>query len=177
MAMNFNGVGRLARKPELKTYEGNKVMAKFSVAVDNDDKKGTTSWFDCTVFNQATAEYLEKNANKGTLIEIVGTMTYMPAADGTDSNKKYLNLTVSRCKLLANFGKNQQTENGSDKNNSNAEDNPFAPASENTAPTSAQTQQPVTPAPAPDQTQQPAAPAAPADSAPVSDDDLWKLFE
>lgn len=170
MAMNFHGVGRLARKPELKTYEGNKVMAKFSVAVDNDDKKGTTSWFDCTVFNQATAEYLEKNANKGTLIEIVGTMTYMPAADATDNSKKYLNLTISRCKLLANFGKNQRTENESDstKNNSNAEDNPFAPASENTAPNSAQTQQPTAPAPA--QTQQTAAPA------PVSDDDLQYLF-
>lgn len=169
MAMNFYGVGRLARKPELKTYEGNKVMAKFSIAVDNDDKKGTTSWFDCTVFNQATAEYLEKNTNKGTLLEIVGTMTYMPPADATDNSKKYLNLTVSRCKPLANFGKNQQTENGSDttKNNPNAEDNPF------TAPD--QTQQPTTPAPA--QSQQPAAPAAPADSAPVSDDDLWKLFE
>ena len=84
--------GKLGKDPELKTTTNTKIC-NFSLAT-NDSYKGkdgqwvkTTDWHSVVCFGQQ-AEYLAKNASKGSTIHVVGKLTTR-SWDGKDGKKQY----------------------------------------------------------------------------------------
>ena len=155
MAMNIYGIGRLTKKPELSNYGDNQLMAKFTVAIDNNDKDNTTSFYNCVFFGKR-AETLERNLSKGSRIMIIGTQTYLPYTDKDGVKHNSLNVTVRDFEFVSEYGKNQKGEDAPSGNTNNGEYNPF------------------------EQQSQPSTPAAQSSESvqePVSDADLTGLFD
>ena len=69
-------VGRVGGEPEMKYIDGNKVVARFNVAVNRQtkDQSGNylTDWFTCEFWNKQ-AEIAGEYIKKGTLVSVVGT--------------------------------------------------------------------------------------------------------
>ena len=68
-------IGRLTRKPELKTTQAGKSILSFSLACDRRYKKdgNDTDFFTCVAFNQQ-AEALSRYTDKGAQIGIEGRL-------------------------------------------------------------------------------------------------------
>lgn len=76
---NVQLVGNLGADPEIKTLDGDKKVANFSLAVTESykDKDGnkvqTTNWFKCSAWN-GLATLMEKYATKGKRIAVSGRL-------------------------------------------------------------------------------------------------------
>ena len=92
--INVFAVGRLTKDPETKETSGG-MIAKFSVACDNDDRDKTTTFLNCTVFGKQ-AEFVAKYLTKGRLVEIVGALK---SNKGNDGNT-YWGADISKVKGL-----------------------------------------------------------------------------
>jgi len=86
-------IGNLGQNPEIKTLEGGKKLAKFTVATNetyrnaNGEKVTETQWHNLVAWGKL-AEIIEKYITKGSEIAVEGKLTYRSYND-KDGNKKY----------------------------------------------------------------------------------------
>jgi single-strand DNA-binding protein len=86
-------IGNLGQNPEIKTLDGGKKLAKFSIATNEayrnaDGEKITeTQWHNLVAFGKL-AEIIEKYITKGSEVAVEGKLTYRTYND-KDGNKKY----------------------------------------------------------------------------------------
>ena len=87
-------IGNLGGKPEIKSLDGGKKMAKFSIATNEsyrnaDGEKVTdTQWHNLVAWGRV-AEIIEKYLIKGSEVAVEGKLTYRTYND-KEGNKKYL---------------------------------------------------------------------------------------
>ena len=67
--------GRVGKKPEVRNTPAGQKAVTFSVANDRNDKSGNkiTDWFNCTAWGN-TADFIEQYVDKGSAIEVTGSL-------------------------------------------------------------------------------------------------------
>jgi len=86
-------IGNLGNNPEIKTLDGGKKMAKFSIATNESYRSATgekvteTQWHSLVAWGKL-AEIIEKYISKGSEVAVEGKLTYRTYND-KDGNKKY----------------------------------------------------------------------------------------
>ena len=67
--------GRVGKKPEVRNTPTGQKAVTFSVASDRKDKSGNkiTDWFNCTAWGN-TADFIEQYVDKGSAIEVTGSL-------------------------------------------------------------------------------------------------------
>jgi single-strand DNA-binding protein len=86
-------IGNLGQNPEIKTLEGGKKMAKFSLATSEvyrnaqGEKVKETQWHNIVAWGKV-AEIVEKYLTKGSEVAVEGKLTNRTYND-KDGNKKY----------------------------------------------------------------------------------------
>jgi len=86
-------IGNLGNNPEIKTLDGGKKMAKFSIATNesyrsaNGEKVTETQWHSLVAWGKL-AEIIEKYISKGSEVAVEGKLTYRTFND-KDGNKRY----------------------------------------------------------------------------------------
>jgi single-strand DNA-binding protein len=97
-------IGHLGNNPELKTFDGGKTMAKFSIATSETYKKESgekvteTQWHNIVAWN-GTAKIVEKLLKKGCEAVIEGKLTSR-TWDDKDGKKHYITEVVANEILL-----------------------------------------------------------------------------
>ena len=97
-------IGHLGNDPEIKTFDNNKTMAKFSIATNevyknsNGEKITETQWHNVIAWN-GTAKIVEKLLKKGNEVALEGKLTNRSWED-KDGNKKYMTEVVANEILL-----------------------------------------------------------------------------
>lgn len=92
-------IGRIGKDPELSFSSNGLPMCKYSVAVDNFGKDKTTSWFEVICFDKL-AEICEKFLNKGSFIQIVGTMKQSKYKDKEGNNRTSWSVVANSMLML-----------------------------------------------------------------------------
>lgn len=87
-------IGRLTKDPESKDTSGG-VIAKFSVACDNEDRDKTTTFFNCAAFGKS-GEFVINYLTKGRLVAVTGSIKSNQGNDG----KTYWQVDASKVKGL-----------------------------------------------------------------------------
>lgn len=86
-------IGNLGQNPEIKTLDGGKKLARFSIATNesyrnaNGEKIVETQWHNLVAWGKL-AEIIEKYIAKGSEVAVEGKLTYRTYND-KDGNKKY----------------------------------------------------------------------------------------
>jgi len=86
-------IGNLGSNPEIKTLDGGKKLAKFSIATNESyrnasgEKITETQWHNLVAWGKV-AEIIEKYLMKGSEVAVEGKLTYRTFND-KDGNKKY----------------------------------------------------------------------------------------
>ena len=86
-------IGNLGNAPEIKTVNGGKKMAKFTIATNESyrntsgEKVTETQWHNLIAWGKL-AEIIEKYISKGSEVAVEGKLTYRTYND-KDGNKKY----------------------------------------------------------------------------------------
>lgn len=97
-------IGHLGNNPEVKTFDGGKTMAKFSIATSETYKKESgekvteTQWHNIVAWN-GTAKIVEKLLKKGSEAVIEGKLTSR-TWDDKDGKKHYITEVVANEILL-----------------------------------------------------------------------------
>lgn len=92
-----NFIGRFTRDPELKLTEKSKTpVTNFTLAVERDrkDKNGNSfvDFIDCVAWGP-TAEFIERNCIKGTLVRVTGSLEVTSyTKDGETRNRAEVNV-------------------------------------------------------------------------------------
>lgn len=124
--MNLHiSTGRFSRDPELKkTKTSNKSVVSFTLAVKRDykDKDGNDiiDWIDYVAWGP-TAEFIERNCKKGTLVCVTGPLEVNPYKDKDGKSFNRAEIKVEEIELLAQPQPN--------KNGQPNEINDFSPVS------------------------------------------------
>jgi single-strand DNA-binding protein len=99
-------IGNLGRDPEVRRLENGAVVAKFSVATNENymDKKSgewqtLTEWHDIVVW-RALAERAEKQLKKGMQVYIEGKLTHRSWQDQDGNNRKTTEIVANVFRLL-----------------------------------------------------------------------------
>lgn len=97
-------IGHLGQDPEIKSLNGDKMLAKFSIATsdsykrEDGEKVTETQWHNVIAWN-GTAKVVEKLLTKGSHVAIEGKLTSRSWED-KDGNKKYITEVVAHEMLL-----------------------------------------------------------------------------
>jgi single-strand DNA-binding protein len=97
-------IGHLGNDPEIKTFDNNKTMAKFSIATNETYKNNSgekiteTQWHNVIAWN-GTAKIAEKYLKKGKEVALEGKLTNRSWED-KDGNKRYMTEVVANEILL-----------------------------------------------------------------------------
>lgn len=92
-------IGRLGMDPEVKTFNGGKKMARFSIATtdtykNTEGKRVTeTQWHQVVIWGDALTGVVEKYLKKGKEVAVEGKLVHR-AYDDKDGNKKYITEVV-----------------------------------------------------------------------------------
>lgn len=87
-------IGHLGNDPEIKTFDGGKTKARFSMATsevyknDKGEKVTETQWHNIVAWN-GTAKIVEKLLKKGNEVVVEGKLTSR-SWDDKDGNKRYI---------------------------------------------------------------------------------------
>lgn len=118
-------IGRLTKKPELRSTGSGTTLCNFSLAVNKgQDEQGNklTNFFDCVCFGK-NAENLVKYQDKGSMISIVGELDTYKYTDESNKNHIKTNIKVQTIEYLS---KPQTTDNGvKNEQKQNVSNNPF----------------------------------------------------
>jgi single-strand DNA-binding protein len=97
-------IGHLGNDPEIKTFDGNRVIAKFSLATnesykkDDGEKTTETNWHNIVAWN-GTARIAEKLLKKGNEVILEGRLTSRTWED-KEGKKHYITEVVASEILL-----------------------------------------------------------------------------
>lgn len=104
-------IGNLGADPEIRTYDGNKKVARFSLATSDEytDKEGKkvkqTQWHQLVVWGKL-AETCEKYLNKGKEIAIEGKLTYRTWDDKEGKTHNMTEIVVNELLFMGSKEKN-----------------------------------------------------------------------
>ena len=102
-------VGNLGNDPEVKTFDGDKTLAKFSMATsdtykrEDGEKVTDTQWHNIITWG-GTAKIVEKLLTKGSRVAIEGKLTSRSWED-KEGNKRYITEVVANEILLLKSSK------------------------------------------------------------------------
>lgn len=104
-------IGRLAKKPELKTNSsGDKAYTRFSIAVNSfSNGKEDTQWFDITAFGKV-AEVCSNNLDKGSVVMVEGKLQ-INEYEKDKIKHKTTNIVADRIVFLSPKSNTQQQQN------------------------------------------------------------------
>lgn len=97
-------IGHLGNDPEVKTFDGNRTLAKFSMATNETYKKEggekvtETQWHNIVAWN-GTAKIIEKLLKKGSEVIVEGKLTSR-SWDDKEGNKHYMTEVVANEVML-----------------------------------------------------------------------------
>ena len=97
-------IGHVGNDPEIKNFEGGRMLASFSLATtdsyknDKGEKVDETQWHRVVAWGK-TAELIDKYVNKGKEIAVEGKLTHR-SYDGKDGDKRYITEVVVNELLL-----------------------------------------------------------------------------
>lgn len=104
-------VGRCVRDPEVR-YNGELAIAKFSIAIDDGwGEKKKTNYPSVVAFGK-TAEFIEKNVNKGKLVAVVGKLQ-TGSYEKSDGTKVYTTDVIADKFYLLEWEKKEKAESQS----------------------------------------------------------------
>ena len=108
MINKINIAGRVGGDPEVAYFEGDKVVAKFSVAVNR--TKEETNWFNIEVWGKS-AEIAKEYVRKGSLVGITGRLGFSEWEDKTTGEPKRKHvITADNYRGLALLGSSKKRE-------------------------------------------------------------------
>jgi single-strand DNA-binding protein len=105
-------IGNLGKDPEVKRLENGTVVAKFSLATNENykDKSGewqkVTEWHDCVVW-RSLAEKAESGLKKGSMIYLEGKLTHRSWQDNDGNNRRTTEVVANYFRKL---DRNEQAE-------------------------------------------------------------------
>ncbi len=111
-------IGNLGKDPEVKHFEGGNMVAKFSVATNENymDKAGEwqkkTEWHDIVVWNK-NAERAEKILKKGMMVYVEGKLTHRKWQDDQGNNRYTTEVVANSYRLLEKRDRPDQIAGGS----------------------------------------------------------------
>lgn len=115
---NFNGIGHLIKKPELRYTKNNKAVCKINIAINNN--KEDTTFLQITYFNKI-AETISKYCKKGDLIGVEAIIKNNNYID-KEGNKRYEYIFIgNRAEFLSsksNSTKKEEISENEPKNES-----------------------------------------------------------
>src|SRR6478752_7510171 len=97
-------IGHVGNDPEIKNFEGGRMLASFSLATtdsyknDKGEKVDETQWHRVVAWGKI-AELIDKYVNKGKEIAVEGKLTHR-SYDGKDGDKRYITEVVINELLL-----------------------------------------------------------------------------
>ncbi|HWI93789.1 MAG TPA: single-stranded DNA-binding protein [Flavisolibacter sp.] len=98
-------IGNLGQNPEIKTLDGGKKLAKFSIATNeayrnaNGEKVIETQWHNLVAFGKL-AEIIEKYITKGSEVAVEGKLTYRTYNDKNGDKKYFTEIQVNELLML-----------------------------------------------------------------------------
>jgi single-strand DNA-binding protein len=98
-------IGNLGQNPEIKTLDGGKKLAKFSIATNEsyrnaDGEKVTeTQWHNLVAWGKL-AEIIEKYITKGSEVAVEGKLTYRTYSDKDGVKKYFTEIQVNELLML-----------------------------------------------------------------------------
>lgn len=98
-------IGNLGQNPEIKTLDGGKKLAKFSIATNesyrnvNGEKVIETQWHNLVAFGKL-AEIIEKYITKGSEVAVEGKITYRTYNDKDGIKKCFTEIQVNELLML-----------------------------------------------------------------------------
>lgn len=98
-------IGNLGQNPEIKTLDGGKKLAKFSIATNeayrnaNGEKVIETQWHNLVAFGKL-AEIIEKYITKGSEVAVEGKLTYRTYNDKDGVKKYFTEIQVNELLML-----------------------------------------------------------------------------
>ena len=90
------GIGRLGKEPEISLVK-NKLLAKFSLAVDQKDNQ--TMWLNVSCWEKQ-AEFVKKYAHKGTSVFVQGQLQIQKYTDKSQAERLSVEINASNVQLL-----------------------------------------------------------------------------
>jgi single-strand DNA-binding protein len=126
-------IGNLGQDPEIRRLENGAVVARFSVATNENYKDRNGEWQTQTEWHNVVAwrnlaEVVERNFKKGKQVYIEGKLTHRKWQDKEGNDRYTTEVVANTLRLL---GRRDETEGSSNYNNSNtqpaANTNPAAP--------------------------------------------------
>lgn len=98
-------IGNLGQNPEIKTLDGGKKLAKFSIATNESYRSTTgekiteTQWHNLVAWGKL-AEIIEKYITKGAEVAVEGKLTYRTYNDKDGSKKYFTEIQVNELLML-----------------------------------------------------------------------------
>jgi single-strand DNA-binding protein len=98
-------IGNLGQNPEIKTLDGGKKLAKFSLATSEiyrnaeGEKVKETQWHNLVAFGKV-AEIIEKYITKGSEVAVEGKLTYRTYNDKDGVKKYFTEIQVNELLML-----------------------------------------------------------------------------
>lgn len=110
--------GRLVANPELKTFNNDKVLTRFTIACSRDYKQmdGTreTDFLDCVLFGKPSSFFVEI-VKKGDLVQVQGRLQTSSYTDKNGVSRKRTEINCSHWYLLGAATKSAMTESPEDQ--------------------------------------------------------------
>ncbi len=98
-------IGNLGQNPEIKTLDGGKKLAKFSIATNESyrnasgEKVTETQWHNLVAWGRL-AEIIEKYITKGSEVAVEGKLTYRTYSDKDGVKKYFTEIQVNELLML-----------------------------------------------------------------------------
>jgi single-strand DNA-binding protein len=98
-------IGNLGQNPEIKTLDGGKKLAKFSIATSetyrnvSGEKVTETQWHNLVAWGKL-AEIIEKYISKGSEVAVEGKLTYRTYNDKEGVKKYFTEIQVNELLML-----------------------------------------------------------------------------
>lgn len=102
-------IGNLGQNPEIKTLDGGKKLAKFTIATNesyrnaNGEKITETQWHNLVAWGKL-AEIIEKYITKGSEVAVEGKLTYRTYNDKDGVKKYFTEIQVNELLMLGEKG-------------------------------------------------------------------------
>lgn len=122
---NCRFIGRIGKKPEIRTTKDNKKVASFSLAVDesyknkNKEKVEQTEWIRIVVFNEHLVNVIGNYADKGSLVYLEGKIKTRKYTDKEGVEKTITEIVLQGFdgvfQLLGSKNTNVNEENSEEK--------------------------------------------------------------
>ena len=101
--------GRIGQDLDIReSKDGKTKILNITLAVRG-IQKDSTSWINCTIFN-GSAEYLNKYAQKGSLIGVEGRLQEESWEDESGNNRRKIVVIASRVEVLSGFANAESDE-------------------------------------------------------------------